>query len=1168
MFQYKAVAVIVLIFVLSVLLRGTIYTEEKKQKTLSKTTDASAIQTIDRKKMDVNRISAWFRNDGEFYSDHSTTGPGFEWPKGSGIYAVFSSSMWIGAKVKNPTDTTKKEIRVATVGHFFSEFRPGRIMLDGLPEDYTLPQLRVYRVLPLLDSPVNNVDYLEWPVDQGAPWIDVNSNGIWEPYVDKIGIQWTKGPEYPDMITFYVYNDAEEAFHTGIWGQSKPLGVEVRQTNWAYTTSFGDYQFLRFQIYNKSTNTLDSTYLTFWSDPDLGDAFDDCVGVDTTLDSRGKPHNLGYCYNGDNQDGPPGYGSAPPAVGFKLMQGPLVSGTTSDTAIAFGKKWIGYKNGKISAFNFFCNPGQGGCTNPDWYEPSRYAQTYNVMKGLTVTGKPWIDPNGHTTQFVFAGDPVTGTGWLYSHLLPPSDVRFTMPTGPLTITPGDSQEVIYAVSIDRGNNNLNSITRLRSMSELVNLSYEYQNRSTPTAQIISQNLYTPPFLINVRVQDATNITATLKNRADQILGVASLYDDGNHNDSLTNDGIWGNWISSSEDTAGAFLSLNITYQNNDTIFWKNVLSGITTIGRVKLETYKIIKDNINDDKIPNPGERILFQFKLKNHTAYNLQNLVVSLHHVLSPYIYNYSGHSGQISSINSNDTTSWQPDTYFSLDISSDTPPGHEAKLVFQIYDDKENTWSDTLSITIEGFTYQPIDTTTTQQNGISECKFGVRLVDYSKLKDNQYNIYMKRLSDIDMRFNLVNTSINDTLLKLYPLPDWMGTNIPATDGFVVTRGNIVTWSGPKSFSYSPSNRWFTGAKGIVANVYLGYGFIAYPTAYNFVNRPSGLSADSLRRVEIRFSKTQTQKAYRYIDGFSTFPLYLRLVKHPEFRPFVIDSNGTGFLYQDFEKYRLGIPDSGYVVPFTVWEVDQRAGTNKQLDVGIVERNDTLYRWTKYTKPDSTIDSTKEYIYYGNIDGRWNPSPQILLNNTIPYSKRGDETILIFDTEYTDTAKTIYTKRNDSLPHFDLLYSFSQRPIMYGITMRRIKIDTTFQEEDILSILPYYPLTENDVFTFNPLKLLSVENQNQIPESYKLYHNYPNPFNPQTTIKYDLQKSSRVAIEIFNLLGQKIKTLVNEDKTAGSYTTTWNGTTDKGLYAASGIYFYRIKTENFSNTKKMVLMR
>jgi coenzyme F420-reducing hydrogenase alpha subunit len=144
----------------------------------------------------------------------------------------------------------------------------------------------------------------------------------------------------------------------------------------------------------------------------------------------------------------------------------------------------------------------------------------------------------------------------------------------------------------------------------------------------------------------------------------------------------------------------------------------------------------------------------------------------------------------------------------------------------------------------------------------------------------------------------------------------------------------------------------------------------------------------------------------------------------------------------------------------------------------------------------------------------------------------------------------------------------MYAVMMRKVKPDSNWHDGDTLMITPYYPITENDVFTFNPLKLLSVESQNQIPASYKLYNNYPNPFNPQTTIKYDLQKSGKVVVEIFNLLGQKIKTLVNEDKVAGSYTASWNGTTEKGLTAASGIYFYRIKTENFSSTKKMILMR
>jgi hypothetical protein len=1144
--------------------------EQIDRKTISKfdfkiTPGTNSILSINRQKLDVNHISAWFRNDGEFYSDHSTTGPGFEWPIGSGIYAVFSTGFWIGAKVQ--TDTGK-EIRVATVGHFGSEFRPGRILPNGEPEDYTLPHLRLYKVRPLKDSPVSNIDYLEWPIDQGAPWIDVDSDGLWNPYVDKIGIRFPGRIEYPDMVTFCIFNDADSNYHTW-FGRTKPLGVEVRQTAWAYENKFQDAHFIRFQIYNKGIKNLDSTYFALWSDPDLGDAFDDYVGSDTTKDINGIPNNLGYCYNGDNDDGPPGYGFAPPALGYKLLQGPLVIGNATDTGISFGNKFLGLKNQDISAFNYICKSNYPNCS-----DPQNYRDVYNVMCGLNNYGTPWIDNNGDTTKFMFAGDPVTGTGWLNSHFTNPHDERFVLSVGPVSLAVCDSQEVIYSVFMARGTDYLNSITELRNTSRFLNFYYKNDNaKYFPSAKLAPPNLYTPPFDINVEVQGALTVDAILENSNGVILDTTELYDDGIHNDGNPNDGIWGNTLNTPPDSLSLNIHLNIHYGFGDSIFWKNEIQNIPTSGRIKIENMKIISDNINGDSIPNVGENIKFIFDLRNNTHFPKNTLYVKDPEIVSLNTSNLFG-SGIAENVPPDSSTTitsqYYTDGFFSCSISPSALVGDTIKIELKILGDYGNIWYDTLSFVVQNFTYTPIDTIPSRLSGICEGSFGVRLVDYTQLKNNNYLLAPNKVTTYPyLKMTLVNTTLNDTLFNLHDLPDTYGHNIPVTDGFKITGENFTVNKGAKSWTYSPSPLWFNGVKGFYGDIYLnGYGFIAYPTAYNFVNIPSGLRADSLRRVEIRFSKTQTQKAYRYIDGFSTFPPYLRLVKHPEFRPFVIDSNGTGFLYQDFEKYRLGIPDSGYVVPFTVWEVDQRAGTNKQLDVGIVERNDSLYRWIK----TSPTDSFKQYIYYGNIDGKWNPSPvyKTSFSSYVVDGKRGDEVILIFDSEYSDSAKSIYTGGTtlDSVLHFDLLSKFPQTPIMYAVLIRRLNADTSFQDGDVLTITPYYPLTEADVFTFNPLKLLSVENQNQIPDSYKLYNNYPNPFNPQTTIKYDLQKPGKVVIEIFNLLGQKIRTLVNEEKVAGSYTTTWNGTTDKGLNAASGIYFYRIKTENFSNTKKMILMR
>jgi len=94
------------------------------------------------------------------------------------------------------------------------------------------------------------------------------------------------------------------------------------------------------------------------------------------------------------------------------------------------------------------------------------------------------------------------------------------------------------------------------------------------------------------------------------------------------------------------------------------------------------------------------------------------------------------------------------------------------------------------------------------------------------------------------------------------------------------------------------------------------------------------------------------------------------------------------------------------------------------------------------------------------------------------------------------------------------------------------------------------------------------IPKTYQLSQNYPNPFNPQTTIKYDLPDPGNVNIAVYNILGQKVKTLADEYQEAGYKQVSWDGKDDGGREVASGIYFYKIKTIGFEKTKKMVLLK
>jgi hypothetical protein len=96
----------------------------------------------------------------------------------------------------------------------------------------------------------------------------------------------------------------------------------------------------------------------------------------------------------------------------------------------------------------------------------------------------------------------------------------------------------------------------------------------------------------------------------------------------------------------------------------------------------------------------------------------------------------------------------------------------------------------------------------------------------------------------------------------------------------------------------------------------------------------------------------------------------------------------------------------------------------------------------------------------------------------------------------------------------------------------------------------------------------NSTPSGFVLQQNYPNPFNPSTTIAYQLAKDSEVSLTVYNLAGQEIRTLVNKRQSAGPQQVVWDGKDLHGNQVASGIYLYRLKTENNIQTRKMILMK
>jgi len=103
---------------------------------------------------------------------------------------------------------------------------------------------------------------------------------------------------------------------------------------------------------------------------------------------------------------------------------------------------------------------------------------------------------------------------------------------------------------------------------------------------------------------------------------------------------------------------------------------------------------------------------------------------------------------------------------------------------------------------------------------------------------------------------------------------------------------------------------------------------------------------------------------------------------------------------------------------------------------------------------------------------------------------------------------------------------------------------------------------------LASNDEINQLPHAFNLYNNYPNPFNPVTTLRYDLPENSHVTITIYDMLGRQVKTLINQTQDAGFRSVIWDATNDYGKPVSAGIYLYQIQTGEFMQTKKMVLLK
>ena len=130
-----------------------------------------------------------------------------------------------------------------------------------------------------------------------------------------------------------------------------------------------------------------------------------------------------------------------------------------------------------------------------------------------------------------------------------------------------------------------------------------------------------------------------------------------------------------------------------------------------------------------------------------------------------------------------------------------------------------------------------------------------------------------------------------------------------------------------------------------------------------------------------------------------------------------------------------------------------------------------------------------------------------------------------------------------------------------------TSMDPELLNVVCGYPSEDSPVVVSTAA--MATDESGTIPDEFALHQNYPNPFNPSTQISFDIPQGGEfVMLNVYNILGQNVSTLVNSVMSPGKYTMEWNATDEIGNPVASGIYFYELRSKSFTSRKKMLLIR
>lgn len=459
--------------------------------------------------MNINELTMWTLADGrlfphpKIYSPHSSS-TGVTYPNSSGRIVSHDGILWGGLVHDGKYFSSRYGgVNYTRVGgsDYKSGLRPGRILSKGISEQISDTDNQIWRIrrdwntadlkhdatsyfqnqgIIVTESEVTAIrdkyecDWREWPWEKGAPFYDNNGNG-------RMDDDEEPGIAYADQVIWYITNDLDSTKSLDFWG-SLPIGLEVQVALWAYNRAGQGAGFLadlndalshmifkRIRLIYKGCEhspdsaRIDSMYLAQWADISIGFHYNDLAGCDTLL-------NIGYIYNGYENDPDYSQYGVTPAAGYMLLYGPFVP-SVGETAFKNFRFVSDYSNLPMTAFGWHTRHlswDPCGYTGDKSYNNS--IAWYNCFKGWAryVGGPPLLypfPPGMKPGPFPLSGDPVKhrgfidGLGVYYS--FGPGDRQITCSSGPFSMALGDTQEVVIALVAGQDSSHLLSVSEMK-----------------------------------------------------------------------------------------------------------------------------------------------------------------------------------------------------------------------------------------------------------------------------------------------------------------------------------------------------------------------------------------------------------------------------------------------------------------------------------------------------------------------------------------------------------------------------------------------------------------------------------------------------------------------------------------------------------------------------------